>query len=129
MTSADDARGRVSRHGAASVSILDDAGRLTCRIAGEVDLANSGEIFAALSRSLTAEHEELVVDLSETSYIDSAGLSLLVDINNRLRTRRTGMVVAAPPGSAAARLLSLSGLDKVIAIEPAPDDDASLGPS
>ena len=121
----DDRGTRVMRYGAASVELIDDGGRLTCHIEGEIDLANSGEIFGAISRAVTADHEELVLDVGETTYIDSAGLALLVDINGRLQTRRTSLIVAAPDGSAAQRLLSLSGLDKVITVHPTVDPTGS----
>src|SRR5687767_1298008 len=87
---------RANRFGAASVTLIDQGDLLTCRIAGEIDLANSGEIFAAISRAVSAEHEQIQLDLSDTTYIDSAGLALLVDINSRLHTRRTPLVVTAP---------------------------------
>jgi anti-anti-sigma factor len=108
---------RPVRYGSATLAIADEGARLVVSVAGEIDLANSGEIFAALSKGVTAEHEEIALDLSETTYVDSAGIALLIDVNGRLNTRRTRLVVIAPPGSAAARLLSLSGVDKVLEVE------------
>jgi anti-anti-sigma factor len=109
---------RPARYGSASLGLDDDGARLTCHIAGEIDLANSGDLFAAVSRAVTAEHEELVLDLGDTTYIDSAGLALLVDINGRLMTRRTRLVLLAGEGSPARRLLAISGIDKVIDVQP-----------
>lgn len=107
---------RPARYGTASLHVFDDGARLRCRIAGEIDLANSGDIFAAISRALTSDHEGLVIDLGETSYIDSAGLALLVEINGRLQTRRTRLVVVAAATSAARRLLAISGVDQVLEV-------------
>jgi anti-anti-sigma factor len=99
------------------MAVVDGGHRLTCHVAGEIDLANSGEIFGVLAKAVTADHEEIVLDLVDASYIDSAGLALLVDINARLHTRRTHLVVVAPEGSPAHRLLSLSGIDKVMEVQ------------
>jgi anti-anti-sigma factor len=76
---------------------------------GELDFAEVGEFQAALSRAGAAA-VGIVVDLSSVSFIDSSGLSALVDLYNRLRrdNRRLGVVV--PGGTAAAVLLNLAGL-------------------
>jgi anti-anti-sigma factor len=102
------------RFGPATVAIGDDDTSLTCRLAGEVDLANSGEIFAAIARALSGTHHQLLLDLTDVTYVDSAGLALLVDINMRLTTRRTALRVVAPPGSPAQRILALCGLDTLL---------------
>jgi len=107
------------------MAVIDDGDRLTCRVGGEIDLANSGEIFSAIAKAVTADHEEIVLDLGETTYVDSAGLALLVDINGRMQTRRTRLSVHAPDGSPAQRLLSLSGIDKVIDVQTAPEADCA----
>ena len=100
------------------MTVIDDGSDLTCRIAGDIDLANSAEIFGAIAKAVTAAHDRLVIDLGDATYIDSAGLALLVDISERLHVRRTRLALTAPEGSPARRLLMISGLDKVVDLQP-----------
>src|SRR5262245_20877157 len=96
-------------HGAAIVSITG-APTQTVRIEGEVDLANTFEITQRVSQAHAPDVEHVVVDLTDTTYLDSAGLAMLVRISTRLAAARTPMTVVAPPGSAAHRVIALSGL-------------------
>jgi anti-sigma B factor antagonist len=59
-----------------------------------------------------------VVDLSETTYLDSAGLNLLFALGEEMRGRqqRLGLVVAE--GSPIERMVSLVGLDKTLPVHP-----------
>ena len=99
------------------MEVSAQAGEIACCIAGEVDLANSPDLFAAIARVVAPDTDRLLIDLTEVTYLDSAGLALLVDISDRLQVRRTRLVLVAPEGSPARRLLTISGLDKVIDLQ------------
>ena len=83
-------------------------GALVARPRGDVDMAVSPELETALLDAV-AQHavECLVVDLGSVDYVDSSGIELLF----RLPAAHTGdgvdLIVVAPPGSNAARLLGL----------------------
>jgi anti-anti-sigma factor len=76
---------------------------------GELDFAQMDAFRSALTRA-GSQPTGIVVDLSAVSFIDSSGLSALVDLYNRLRRDNRRLAVVAPAGTAAAVLLNLAGL-------------------
>jgi anti-anti-sigma factor len=76
---------------------------------GELDIAQMGAFRSELTRA-GSQPAGIVVDLSAVSFIDSSGLSALVDLYNRLRRDNRRLAVVAPAGTAAAVLLNLAGL-------------------
>jgi anti-anti-sigma factor len=82
---------------------------------GEFDVARLGEFRAALSRA-GAQTDGVVVDLSSVSFIDSSGLSALVDLYDRLHRDNRRLAVVVPAGTAPAVVLNLSGLHSRIPI-------------
>lgn len=58
----------------------DRGGPVTLRVAGEIDMSNA----AVLDSAIQAQRGRLVVDLAETEYLDSAGLSVLFTHADRL---------------------------------------------
>ena len=77
---------------------------------GELDLATVGAFRHALSDAAGRGPDPLVIDLSEVSFIDSSALGAMVEAHDRLRRERRRLSVVAPPGSAAAVALELTGL-------------------
>ena len=57
------------------------------------------------------------VDISHTTYLDSAGLALLLRLAERLQARRQQMRIVAPLGSPVRTVLELTGLPRVIPLE------------
>jgi anti-sigma B factor antagonist len=57
------------------------------KIEGDVDAANAAGVGDDVSRLLTNHHMGLVLDLSRTRYLDSAGIQMLLDLSERLRSR------------------------------------------
>lgn len=57
------------------------------RIEGDVDAANAAGVRDGISRLLTNHLMGLVLDLSRTRYLDSAGIQMLLDLSERLRSR------------------------------------------
>jgi anti-anti-sigma factor len=86
------------------------------RLEGEVDASNVHEMGERLRSLLTNRSLALVVDLTATTYLDSAGLNLLFALGEELRGRqqRLGLVIA--DGSPIARMVALVGLDKSVPV-------------
>ena len=99
----------ATQHGTASVS-TDGSPTQVVRIDGDIDLANAYDIDHRVSNAYRPDVDHVVVDLGGTTYLDSAGLAMLVRISSRLAAARTAMTVVAPPQSVAHRVISLSGL-------------------
>ena len=79
---------------------------------GEVDASNVAEIGVALRGLVSNQSSVLVVDLSETAYLDSAGINLMFALGDELRSRQLALKLVIEPGSSIARMLSITGLDK-----------------
>jgi anti-anti-sigma factor len=83
-------------------------------VTGEVDTANTGELGERLRAALTNRSLGLVVDLSGTTYLDSAGIDLLFRLDVELRERRQRLHLVVPAGSPIARVLAIVGLDGTV---------------
>jgi anti-sigma B factor antagonist len=100
----------------------DDA--LVVRVAGEVDMATAkrlrDELTCACAR---ADGQRVVLDLAAVRFLGSAGLRALAEIHQLCRRCELEFVVVNAPRSAL-RAIQLSGLDRVLSVEPAaPDAD------
>ncbi|HEV2779984.1 MAG TPA: anti-sigma factor antagonist [Actinophytocola sp.] len=85
------------------------------RAAGEIDLVSAPEFRSHLERACAhaTPPEHVVADLTGVSFLGSAGLSVLLDIDERCRNRHTPLrVVATSPGTV--RPLQVTGLDRVL---------------
>jgi anti-anti-sigma factor len=89
-------------------------------LGGEIDMSNAvaveDEIDAAISNQVTAVH----IDLSDVTYLDSAGLRILFGLASRLPTLQIELELVAPTGSPAHRVMEISGLGNLVTITPAP---------
>jgi anti-anti-sigma factor len=74
-------------------------------VAGEVDLTTAGKVRAQLVS--VPEDEHLVVDLCETSFMDSSGLAILLAEHQRRGAR---LHVACVPAGPVARLFAAAGV-------------------
>jgi len=89
---------------------------------GELDVATLDDFRAALSDAASRPADTLVIDLSEVSFIDSSSLGAVIEAGDRLRRDRRRLAVVAPPGTAAAVTLELTGLRGRLAIFATRDD-------
>lgn len=87
-------------------------------VAGEIDSSNVGEIAGRVHAMLTNRSEVLVVDLAQTTYIDSAGINMLFSLGGELEQRQQGLHLVVDPASPIARMLTITGLDATVATHP-----------
>jgi anti-anti-sigma factor len=90
---------------------------LVGRVEGEIESANADDLRAAIAGRLTNAGAGLVLDLSETTYLDSAGIELLFDLARRLRTHRQGLALVVPDGSPMRRVLDLCDIERVAPVD------------
>lgn len=83
---------------------------------GELDISTSRQLDARL-RSLLAQHKQVVLDLSELSFIDSSGLAVLITTARAADMDGGGFAVRAVSESAL-RVLELSGVAKQLRLLP-----------
>jgi anti-sigma B factor antagonist len=97
-------------------------GVVVARIVGEVDLSNAPRVEALLARAVPNDAVGVVVDLSETTYLDSSGVSLVFQLAEQLQTRQQQMRVAAPDDAPLRRVLRVVNLESVVPISPSADE-------
>ncbi|MBP0450671.1 STAS domain-containing protein [Kitasatospora sp. RG8] len=86
------------------------------RARGEIDLHAAPSLRRALSAAL-ASHRAVVLDLSEVTFMDCAGLGALVWARNQA-DRSGRRLVLRGAGRCVVRLLKLTGLHRRLAVEP-----------
>jgi anti-anti-sigma factor len=104
-------------------------------ISGEIDLSNARPLIDAIAATIPDDAALLVLDLSRTTYVDSAGIAAIFRLAERLRIRRQDLRLVVAPDSPIRAVLRLTHLDHVIQIDdtapepPRPDAPAPPGPS
>jgi anti-sigma B factor antagonist len=94
----------------AQLDVQHEADALIAVVEGEIDISNASELEAALSASLANDALGIVLDLSRTTYIDSAGVHLLFGLGARLTRRRQQLRLVLGDDSPIARVLKLTGV-------------------
>ena len=82
---------------------------------GELDQSTAPELRTALANVFDEESGGVLVDLSDCAFIDSTGLSLLVETKRHLaeESRRFGVCC---PDADVRRLLELTGIDQAVGL-------------
>jgi anti-sigma B factor antagonist len=117
-------RGYRSRMSAREISLIrqDSDGCCVIVLTGEHDLSSVEELRTALDQAASAH--SIVVDLSETAFIDSAVLGALIASHRRAGEdgHRWALVVGGGSGAAVRRILELTGLDSVMPLHDTRED-------
>jgi anti-sigma B factor antagonist len=87
------------------------------RIRGEVDISNAQELLSMIERSVSDAVSGLVVDLTHTTYLDSAAVELLFRLAERMRSRRLELRLLVPTEAPIRAVLELTGLPTVVPLE------------
>lgn len=100
----------------AEVTVELQGASVVARLKGEVDMTNATWVHDELLHSVPNGAIRLVVDLSETRYLDSAAIALLFDVAKRLGRRRQLLRIVMPKGSPLERVLELTDVGTVAPI-------------
>ena len=95
------------------------------RITGEVDLSNARDVIDAVAHSVPDDVTLIVLDLSDTTYVDSAAIATLFRLSERLRDRRQDLRLVVPKASPIRAVIELTRLSQVIPV----DEVAPTGPA
>jgi anti-sigma B factor antagonist len=79
----------------------------------DIDITNAAGLRMALLQAADLACGTLVVDMSHTQFCDTAGIHALVGAHKRARAEG-GQVLLAIGGAAVHRIVSITGLDRVI---------------
>ena len=100
----------------AEVRIEREEKTVVAALTGEVDMSNAASVRLQIAGSVTPDDDALVVDLSDLSFIDSAGLHSLIELGTVLDERRQQLLLCLPQGSTIRRAIEIIGLPRAISI-------------
>jgi anti-anti-sigma factor len=92
------------------------------RLRGEIDLSNSDTVRGDLLDAVTRDGEGMILDLRETTYLDSSGVRLLFELAERLHARRQRLVLVVSEEALIRRVVVLTKLDDVVPLVPTIDE-------
>jgi anti-anti-sigma factor len=108
----------------AEFSFAEHGPILVASIIGEIDGSNASDLRLALADRLPSTANALILDLSETTYLDSAGIHTVFELGRRLAARRQALRLVVPQDSPMRRVLELCAVDAVAPMDT--ELDASL---
>jgi anti-anti-sigma factor len=85
-------------------------------VTGEIDMSNATTVRQEIAESVTPDDDAVVIDLSELSFIDSAGLHALIELGTVLTERRQQLLLCLPPGSTIRRAIEIIGLPHAVSV-------------
>jgi anti-sigma B factor antagonist len=101
-----------------------DGGAYVISLAGEVDLYTAPEFKQQLLDVIAQGGKEIIVDFSDTTFIDSTTLGVLVGGVKRLRTN-DGQLSLVCSDRNITKIFEITGLDRVFTIYPTRDEAVS----
>jgi anti-anti-sigma factor len=96
------------------VTLTIDEGTGVVAVAGEIDLDTADRVWTRMSEAFDAGCTHVVLDMSETTFIDSTGLSLLVRARN---LHGDTALTLRSPSPRIVRTLEVSGLSARVSID------------
>jgi anti-sigma B factor antagonist len=91
----------------AEVQFEERDGNPVARIRGEVDMSNVSQLSTTLQNAVAQSAAGLVLDFSQTNYLDSAGLQFIFDLGKRLRDRGQRLYLVVPAKSPVGAVLDI----------------------
>lgn len=84
----------------------------------DLDAGNAGPVRRQLDNALGPDDSSLIVDLSDTRYLDSAGIDMLLRLSDRLDHCRAKLILVISGTSQLQRLAAIVGLPEAISVQP-----------
>ena len=81
------------------IGITCSGGFAVVSVKGELDVSSAPWLFECLQGAMDAGILEIVVDIEHLTFMDSAGLTVLVDANRRMQSARGTLMVLSPTPS------------------------------
>ena len=94
-----------------------DDNRVTATVSGEVDADNCGELETTVREALGSDRSTLLVEASQLSFLDSSGISTMLQLRNLVVEERNGSFRLCDPTPVVRRTLEITGLLDVLGAE------------
>ena len=92
-----------------------DAERHVLAVRGEIDLFTAPELKQVLAESIEAGRIRIIVDLTDTTFLDSTALGVLIGAVKRLRSRDGALAIVNVDDNIA-KTFEITGLDQIFTI-------------
>jgi anti-sigma B factor antagonist len=86
------------------------------RVAGEVDISNAARLEEEVSDAMPNDAAGLVLDLTDITYLDSAGIRMLFELAERTEGRRQSLAIVVPSDSLIRHSLTVTEVDQAMAM-------------
>jgi anti-anti-sigma factor len=96
-----------------TLRVEDAGGCLVGRLSGATDLSNAAQLEGQVRNVVELGERHLVVDLSETTFLDSAALAALVSAHHRATVLGGSIRLAGAKGPVR-RILAVTRLDRIL---------------
>jgi anti-anti-sigma factor len=103
---------------AAKVECSAQNGSMYISLSGEIDLANAAVVEDEIRSAVSDRPSAVSVDLTDLSYMDSAGIRILYGLASRLQAFRIVLEIIVPLDSPTRRLIELSGFESIASLQP-----------
>ena len=89
-----------------------ESGAVVVSVTGDIDLFTTPEFKQAVAEAMSRDADEVVVDLSRSTFMDSSSLGVLIGAHRKLARRGRPLVVVCD-NEAILKVLRVTGLDGV----------------
>jgi anti-sigma B factor antagonist len=98
------------------VSVEEDLHVVVVR--GEIDLFGAPELKLKLSQLIDRGIRRVVIDLSETVFLDSTAVSVVLGALRRLRSRGGELAIVDLSSGSSSEIFRVTGLDQIVTVAP-----------
>jgi anti-sigma B factor antagonist len=99
-----------------SIQRMDDDRGVVLALGGELDVVSAPELEQRLDEVLAEPHDRVMLDLNGLSFVDSAGVSVLIKAKQRAESEGRTLVLRRPTEQLE-RVFALVGLATWLAVE------------
>jgi anti-sigma B factor antagonist len=89
----------------------------TLAVSGELDMSTIDALVGQVDIQLQRPLDSLTLDLRDLAFMDSTGLRLLIELNDRAQQESWRLKLIRPRHEAAARVLRITGADVALPFE------------
>jgi anti-anti-sigma factor len=102
----------------AKVETSTEDGSMRITLSGEIDLANAAAVEDKIRAAVSNQPTTVSVDLTDLTYMDSAGIRILFVLASRLQALRSVLELIVPLDSPTRRIIELSGFESLATLRP-----------
>lgn len=102
--------------GPVDIAVSERGGVLVVSVSGELDLFAAPELRSRMLDEVRDGRQEVVLDLRETTFMDSTALGVIIAALKALQERR-GRLVLVNERASIDKTLAITGLDRVLQVE------------